>query len=724
MPRMQRILILFLLSLMHGSVARTQWVQTEGPRGGMITSWAVSGTKIFAGTDGGVFLSTNNGASWTAASLTNTNVSALAVSDTNLFAGIWGGGVFRSTNTDTNWIAVNTGLTNKNINSFAVSGTNFFSGTDGDGVFLSTNNGANWTRTSLTKAWVNALAVSPNAAGDTNLFTGVHAFAEAPVLVFEHANLIDGICDSPQRDVTVIVAEGKIKVVSAATISPPANAKRFDLSGRWLLPGFIDAHIHPVNTEWAKSLLAIGGMTTGRSMLTVRYVDVELRERHRRGEYDIPDILAAGYPVVPRIGTFPIPGNMATVFEDNPQLKDLRGDTSIGVAGAQRLVRANLDRHVDVIKVFATNRAGDLSIDPRGRALSNEQLVAAVAEAHNAGIPVAAHAYGDDGVAAAVRAGVSSIEHGVYLTDATLELMKEKNVFFVPTISAFPLHGQTESNASRTDASAARGQDMAISVRDAARRAHKMGLRVIAGTDGARIGDEIIELAGIGMTPMEAIRAATSRCAEALGISKRTGSIRPGLEADLVVLDGNPLEDIKAVKKVVLVVNDGRILANTTSSWVLALAVSGRNLVAGTQDGGIFLSTNNGTNWTAVNNGLTNLQIRALVVSGTNLVAGTVGGIYLSTNNGTNWTQVNTGLTNSNVSALAVSGTNLFAGTYSAGVFLSTNNGTSWSAVNTGLTDTNVSALAVSGKNLFVGTYGGVWMRPISDIVDAAKGVR
>ena len=383
--------------------------------------------------------------------------------------------------------------------------------------------------------------------------------AEVPVLVLEHANLIDGISDAPQRDVTVVVAEGKIKVVSAERISPPANAKRFDLSGRWLLPGFIDAHVHPYSIKYAKSLLAIDGMTTGRSMVTARYVDVELRERHRRGEFDIPDILAAGYVVMPNI----MPNiRSGAIFEDHPQLKDLRGNVDIGVAGARRLVRANLDHHVDVIKVFATNSAQNLSVDPRGWALSNDQLVAAVAEARNAGIPVAAHAYGDEGVAAAVRAGVSSIEHGVYLTDETLELMKEKNVFFVPTIIAFSQHGQTESNASLPAWLAARKQDLTVSVRDAARRAHKMGLRVLPGTDGGRISDEITELVGIGMTPMEAIQAATSRCAETLGISKRTGSILPGLEADLIVLNGNPLEDIKAVGNVVLVVNDGRIAAN------------------------------------------------------------------------------------------------------------------------------------------------------------------
>lgn len=388
----------------------------------------------------------------------------------------------------------------------------------------------------------------------------VRALAKAPVLVFEHATLIDGISDTPQRDMTIIVKDGKINVVSATKISLPANAKLFDLSGLWLLPGFIDAHIH---THTSKSLLANDGMTTGRSMFTVSYFDVALRDRHHRGEFDIPDILAAGYPVVPNIGTFPIPGNMATILKDYPQLKDLFGIADIGVAGVQRLVRANLDRHVDWIKVFATNRAGFPGVDPRGRALTNEQLAAAVAEARNAGIPVAAHAYGDDGVVAAIRAGVSSIEHGVYLTDATLELMKENNVFFVPTISAFHLQGQTESNLSDTNALAARKQDMALSVRDAAHRAYKIGLRVIAGTDGGgSIGNEITELVGIGMTPMESIQAATSRCAEALEISKRTGSIQSGLEADLIVLKANPLEDIKAACNVVLVVNDGRIVAN------------------------------------------------------------------------------------------------------------------------------------------------------------------
>ena len=152
-----------------------------------------------------------------------------------------------------------------------------------------------------------------------------------------------------------------------------------------------------------------------------------------------------------------------------------------------------------------------------------------------------------------------------------------------------------------------------------------------------------------------------------------------------------------------------------TNSDVLSLAVGGTNLFAGTW-GGVFLSTNNGTSWTAI--GLTNSDVFSLAVSGTNLFAGTRGGgVFLSTNNGTSWTAVNSGLTNSFVLSLAVSGMNLFAGT-SGGVFLSTNNGTSWTEVNSGLTNFDVSSLVVSGTNLFAGTWGGgVWRQPLLEMI-------
>jgi hypothetical protein len=161
-----------------------------------------------------------------------------------------------------------------------------------------------------------------------------------------------------------------------------------------------------------------------------------------------------------------------------------------------------------------------------------------------------------------------------------------------------------------------------------------------------------------------------------------------------------------------------------SSTNVSSLAVSGTNLFAGTYDAGVFLSTNNGTSWTAVDSGLTYaFNVDALAVSGTNLFAGTErGGVFLTTNNATSWTAVNSGLAFNDlyVPAFAVSGTNLFAGTYGGGVFLSTNNGASWTAVNSGLTTPYVSALAVLGKNLFAGTDG-VWERPLAEMLMSVK---
>ncbi len=169
-------------------------------------------------------------------------------------------------------------------------------------------------------------------------------------------------------------------------------------------------------------------------------------------------------------------------------------------------------------------------------------------------------------------------------------------------------------------------------------------------------------------------------------------------------------------KGVFLSTNDGTNWTQVNPGWGVgrgkfnpwSLFLNGTDILIGTNGGGVFLSTNNGTSWTAVDSGLTNWRINTLLVNGTNIFAGTGGGAFLSTNNGTNWTLVDSGLTNTDVNALAVSGGNLFAGT-DQGVFLSTNNGTSWTSIGTELSFTNygVSSLVVNGTNIFAGTYGG-----------------
>ena len=149
---------------------------------------------------------------------------------------------------------------------------------------------------------------------------------------------------------------------------------------------------------------------------------------------------------------------------------------------------------------------------------------------------------------------------------------------------------------------------------------------------------------------------------------------------------------------------------------VASLAFSETDLFAGTVSGGVFLSTNNGENWTAVNSGLTNMIVPSLAVSGTNVIAGTYGGIFLSTNGGASWAPFKPDIPKRSLVSFAVSGTNIFAGTDS-GLYLSANNVASWSAVNSGLPDLDIRILAVGGPTLFAGTPTGIWSRPLSEMI-------
>jgi hypothetical protein len=159
-----------------------------------------------------------------------------------------------------------------------------------------------------------------------------------------------------------------------------------------------------------------------------------------------------------------------------------------------------------------------------------------------------------------------------------------------------------------------------------------------------------------------------------------------------------------------------------TSLFFLSLAVSPNGFLFAGNLYGVLSSSDNGASWNYT--GLTNTEyVKALALSGTNLFAGTWGGgVFLTTNNGTSWSAVKQGLTSSLIQALLVSGSNLFAGTYNGGVFLSTDEGTSWNQINAGLTNTDVTALAISGTNLFAGTYGGgVWRRPLSEMMTSVR---
>ena len=377
-------------------------------------------------------------------------------------------------------------------------------------------------------------------------------------LVLAHANLIDGVSAAPIIDATVFIRRGLIEdiVKGPATIRP--GARVIDLKGRWLLPGFVDAHAHLADLPAARRALA-SGATTVRCLGVNHFVDIGMRDLNHAGTLDIPDVVAAGYHVRPRPAE--------ELFLNIPKLNDLVNGVS-GTESVRRLVRAMIERGAGAIKIMATERAGLPDTDPRKRVFTDEELAAAVDEARKSGVFVAAHAHGDEGAAAAVRAGVRSIEHGTYLSDQTLAMMKERGTYLVPTIATV-MDLIDPGGDYDNPVLSVRGRAMLPRLRETSTHAWKMGVKLVAGTDtgygpmsSRRMSHEIFELVNIGMTAMDAIKAATSVSAACIGVDKRTGSIKAGMEADLLAIERDPTTDITAIQDVIVVINNGKIAVN------------------------------------------------------------------------------------------------------------------------------------------------------------------
>jgi imidazolonepropionase-like amidohydrolase len=382
---------------------------------------------------------------------------------------------------------------------------------------------------------------SPGQSGDT--------------LVLLHANVIDGLGGAPLSDRAVVVRGGRIADIAASSAAPSGGAVQ-DLRGKFLLPGLIDSHVHIGSLAQAKKAL-FSGITTVRSMGVSGYYDIGLRELKKRGVIDAPEVLAAGYHVRPRPSE--------DLFFLEPSLGDLFSGVK-GAAAYRRVTAANLDRGVDWIKITSTERAGLPDTDPRKQTMTGEEIAAIVDEAEKRGVPVASHAHGDEGGRAAVEAGVRSIEHGTYLSEETLRLMKEKGTFLAPTVAVV-----TDLMAPGGDYDnpvlQVRGRHMMPRIKEVVSSARRLGVKVVAATDTGFGADstltlqhEIEMLTECGLSPMEAIQAATTVAAELLRISDRTGSIQKGYEADLIVVDRNPLDDVRFLQDVLLVVNDGKVV--------------------------------------------------------------------------------------------------------------------------------------------------------------------
>ena len=383
------------------------------------------------------------------------------------------------------------------------------------------------------------------------------ADAQAP-LVLRGVNVLDGPSLEARRNVSVVVVGGRIQRIGPPDLPAPAGARELDLSGYWAVPGLVDAHSHMNTLDAARRALE-SGVTTVRTAGVDGFADVAIRDAVKAGLLPGPDILAAGIYVTPDIGD----GALA-----HPSLYRFLADSVDTEEELRALVAVNADHGVDWIKTRGTERAGLPETDPREQVYTESELRAVVEEAARNGLLVAAHAHGDEGIVAAVRAGVKSVEHGTYASDATLRLMKERGTWLVPTLSSVLSFGQPGDYADPR--LYLRGQHLAPRRVGMVRRAHSMGIPIVVGVDTdygpgstARVSRAVTFMVEeLGFDPVYALQGATSRAAELLGVADRTGTVSEGLEADLLIIDSNPLERIRALQDPLAIISNGHLVTN------------------------------------------------------------------------------------------------------------------------------------------------------------------
>ena len=240
-------------------------------------------------------------------------------------------------------------------------------------------------------------------------------------LALVNANVVNVRDGRVTSGATIVMRGGRIE--SVGTSAPPAGVRTLDLKGKYLLPGLIDAHTHAADFPSFRRALE-SGVTTVRSAGVSNYADVGFHQLVKSGAMAGPDVLTAGYHVRPQMAQ--------EAFLSDPSYVDLMAGVTT-IEKLRRAVQMNLAHGVDWIKILATERAGTADTDPRKQVYTEDEMRAIVQEAETKNVPVEAHAHGDEGAMAAVKAGVRSIEHGTYLSDATLQLMKDRGTYLDPT---------------------------------------------------------------------------------------------------------------------------------------------------------------------------------------------------------------------------------------------------------------------------------------------------
>ena len=377
------------------------------------------------------------------------------------------------------------------------------------------------------------------------------SMAQGTSYALTNANVFNGIDDRIREGAVVFVSDGKIERITSGDAPIPAGYEVIDCEGNFLMPGMFDVHTHINSLAQAKRALE-SGVTTVRTAGVPAFQDVSLRELVKAGKIAGPDIAAAGVFVTTNLGD--------SILAD-PRLKALAAGVNTDEE-FRLLVQINADRGVDVIKTRGTQRAGLPETDPRQQVYTERQLRVIVEEAARYDLPVMIHAHGDAGARASVLAGARSIEHGTYLSDETIRLMKERGTWLVPTYITIDENREEHFNYVLR----LRAMSMLPQLEHAIREAYRQGVKIATGADNSydtvsinRISREVEHFVRMGMSNFDALQSATVVSAELLQIEDQTGRIESGFEADIILVPANPLTDISALQDVLLVMSNGQL---------------------------------------------------------------------------------------------------------------------------------------------------------------------
>ncbi len=406
--------------------------------------------------------------------------------------------------------------------------------------------------------------------------------------VLKAARLFDGKSNSLVTPGIVVVTDGKI-AGTGSSASVPTDAEMIDLGDATLLPGFIDAHTHLTMTyseDYARAALdalrkpipemaldasvnaritLLAGFTTVRDVGSMQYLDAGLRNAINRGVVPGPRMLVAVHAIGATGGHCDDTGwrEGAVGKETGPEVGVINGADE-----ARRAVRLAHKYGATVIKTCATGGVLSLADAVDTPQLTQAELDALVDEAHALRLKTAAHAHGAEGAKRAIRAGIDSIEHGSFLDDEALDLMKQKGTYYVPTLMAVQgLSEQIQKGVPIPPAIKVKADDAIAHVHQAFQKAIAKGVKIGLGTDAAvyphgRNAEEFHQMVDLGMKPIDALKAGTSSDADLLGLSSEIGTLETGKLADVVAVPGDPLQNIRQTEHVFFVMKEGVVYRN------------------------------------------------------------------------------------------------------------------------------------------------------------------